>query len=85
MGVDETRDHDLAADVDLACAAIFAHRADNAVVADGDVALDELAADQIKDPPALQREIGFSEPLPLLDGATKKGDGVAHERALGLK
>ena len=69
---------DLAGHVDLAFAAIFAHRSDNAVVADRNVALDEFAADQIENPPALQHHVGLGEPLPLLDGATKKGDGVAH-------
>ena len=78
MGVDEARDDDLAADVDLARAAIVAHRSDDPVAADRDVAFDEFAADEIEDPPALEHEIGFREALPLLDGATKKGDGVAH-------
>ena len=32
-----------------------------------------------QNPPALQHNVGLGEPLPLLDGATKKGDGVAHE------
>ena len=63
---------DLAADVDLAFAAVFAHRSDNAVVADRDVALDEFAADQIEDPPALQHHVGLGEALPLLDGARRK-------------
>ena len=61
---------DLAADVDLAFASVFAHRSDNAVVADRNVALDEFAPDQIENPPALQDHIGLGEPLPLLDGAT---------------
>ena len=78
MGVDETRNDDLAADVDLALAAIFAHRSDDPVVADRNVACNEFAADEIENPPALQHEVGLGEPLPLLDGAAKKGDGVAH-------
>ncbi len=78
MRVDETRDDDLAGHVDLAGAAIFAHGADNAVVADRNVALDELAAHEIENPPALEHEIGLGEPLPLLDGPLEKGDGVAH-------
>ena len=78
VGVDEPRDDDLAADVDLAFASVFAHRSDNAVVADRNVALDEFAPDQIENPPAFQHHVGLGEPLPLLDGAMKKGDGVAH-------
>ncbi len=78
MGVDETGDDDLAADIDLAFASVFAHRSDNAVIANRDVALDEFTPDQIENPPALQHYVGLGEPLPLLDGATKKGDGVAH-------
>ena len=78
VGVDETRNDNLAADVDLAFAAVFADRSDDAVVADRNVALDELTADEIENPPALQHKVGLREPLPLLDGATKKGDGVAH-------
>ena len=78
VGVDEARNDDFAADVDLALASVFAHRSDNAVVANRNVALDELAPDQIENPPALQHHVGLSEALPLLDGATKKGDGVAH-------
>ena len=57
---------------------IFAHRSDNAVVADRNVARDEFAPDQIENPPALQHHVGLGEPLPLLDGALEKGDGVAH-------
>ena len=78
VGVDETRDDHLAADVDLAFASVFAHRSDNAVVANRNVALDELAPDQIENPPALQHHVGLGEPLPLLDGPLEKGDGVAH-------
>ena len=78
VGVDEPRDYDFAADVDLAFAPVFAHRSDDAVVANRNVARDEFAPDQIENPPALQHHVGLSEPLPLLDGATKKGDGVAH-------
>ena len=48
VGVDETRNDHLAAHVDLAFAAVFAHRSDNAVVADRNVALDEFAPDQIE-------------------------------------
>ena len=82
VGVDEARNDDFAADVDLARASVFAHRSDNAVVANCDVALDEFAPDQIEDAPTLQHEIGLSEPLPLLDGALEKGDGVAHAVSL---
>ena len=78
MGVDETGNDDLAGHVDLAFAAIFAHRSDNAVVANRNVALDEFAPDQIENPPALQHQVSLGKPLPLFDGATKKGDGVAH-------
>src|SRR5262249_22532583 len=78
VGVDETGDHHLAADVDLAFAPVFAHRTDDAVVADRNIARRELAANEIEDPPALQHHIGLSEPLPLLDGALEKGNGVAH-------
>ena len=78
VGVDETRNDNLAADVDLAFAAVFAERSDDAVAADRNVALDEFTADEIENPPALQHKVGLREPLPLLDGATKKGDGVAH-------
>ena len=81
MGVDEPGDHDFAADVDLALAPVFAKRADDPVGADRDVALDELAAHEIEDPAALEHDIRLGEPLPLLDRATKKGDGVAHEWA----
>ena len=45
--------------------------------------LSEFAADEIENPPALQHDVGLGEPLPLLDRASKKGDGVAHERVLG--
>ena len=78
MGVDETGNDDLAGHVDLAFAAIFAHRSDDAVVADRNVALDEFAPDQIENPPALQHHVGLGEPLPLLDCPLEKGDGVAH-------
>ncbi len=78
MGVDEARNDDLAADIDLALAAIFAHRSDNAVVADRNVALDEFAAHEVENPPALQHQVGMGESLPLLDGPLEKGDGVAH-------
>ena len=70
MSVDETRDDHLAADVDLACASIFAHRSDNAVVANRNIALDEFAPDQIEDPAAFQHQVRLSEPLPLFDGPT---------------
>ena len=50
---------------------------DDAVAADGDVACDELAADEIEDPPALEDEVSQFEPLCLSDGAGEKGDGVA--------
>ena len=72
MGVDEAGNHDLAADVDLAHAAIFAERAHDPVGADRDVALDELAADEIENPPALQHDVRLGEPLALLDGAAKE-------------
>ena len=88
MGVDETRDDHLAANVDLACASVFTHRSDNAVVANRNVTLDEFASDQIENPAALQHHISLSEPLPLLDGALEKGDGVAHalsSSSLGAK
>ena len=42
MRVDEAGNDDLAADVDLARAAIFAERPDDAVVADRDVALERV-------------------------------------------
>ena len=79
MRVDEARNDDLAADVDLERAAVLAHRPDDAIVADRDVALHEFAADEIEDPPALQDEIGPGEPLALLDRAGEIGDGVAHD------
>ena len=78
VGVDEPRNHHFAADIDLAFASVFAHRPDNAVIANRNVALDEFTPDQIENPPAFQHHVGLREPLPLLDGATKKGDGVAH-------
>ena len=78
VGVDEAGHDDLAADVDLADARIFAERADDPIVADGDVAFDQFAADEIEDPSALQDDVGLGEPLPLLDRAAEKGDGVAH-------
>ena len=82
MGVDESRDDDFAADVDLARAAVFAHRADDAVAADRDVALDEFAADEIEDPAALQHQSASASPAP----ARWRGEerrGVAHGRASG--
>ena len=39
---------------------------------------DQFAADEIEDPSALEDDVGLGEPLPLLDGAAEKGDGVAH-------
>ena len=66
-----------AADVDLARAPVFAAYADDAVAADRDVALDEIARDEIEHPPALQHEIGLIEAAPLRDGAGEKG-GVGH-------
>ena len=78
VGVDEAGDDDLAADVDLADARIFAERPDDPVVADRDVAFDQFAADEIEDPSALQDDVGLGEPLPLLDRAAEKSDGVAH-------
>ena len=72
MRVDEAGNDDLAANVDLAHARIFAERSDDPVVADRDVALDQFAADEIEDPPALEHDVGLGEPLPLFDGAAKK-------------
>ena len=72
MGVDEAGSHDLAADVDLTHASVLAERSDDAVAADRDVAPDELAADEIEDPPALEHDVRLVEALPLLDGATKE-------------
>ena len=72
VGVDEPRNHDLAADVDLAPPAVFAEGSDDPVAADRDVALHELAADEIEDPPALEHDVRLVEPLPLLDRATKE-------------
>ena len=43
--------------------------------------LSKFAADEIENPPAFQHHVRLGEPLPLLDRASKKGDGVAHERA----
>ena len=63
-------------------ASIFAHRSDDAVAADRNVALNEFAADKIENPAALQHHVRLCEPLSLLDGATKKGDGVAHAVSL---
>ena len=83
VGVDEARNDDLAAHVDLARTAVFAHRTDDPVVADRDVPLHEFAAGEIEDPPALQDEVGVGEPLALLDRAGEIGDGVAHGRLLG--
>ena len=83
VGVDEAGDDDLAADVDLADARVFAEGPDDPVVADRHVALDQFAADEIEDPSALQDDVGLGEPLPLLDGAAEKGDGVAHGRFPG--
>ena len=80
MRVDEAGNDDLSPHVDLARAAIFAHRADDAVVADGDVACDEFAGHEIEDPPSLEDDVGLGEPLALLDRARKVGDGVAHAR-----
>src|SRR5580658_3291408 len=79
VGVDEPGNDDLAADVDLPFPAVFAERPHDSVVADRDVALDQLAADKIENPPAFQDHVSLDEPLPLLDRATEKGDGVAHE------
>ena len=73
---------DFSAHVDLAAPAVFAERSDDAVIADRYVALDELARDEIENAPALQHDIGLGEPLPLLDGARKIGDGVAHGAGL---
>ena len=70
-------------DIYLAFASVFAHRSDNAVVANRNVGLDELAADQIEDPPAFQHHVGLSKPLPLLDGPLEKGNGVAHAVSSG--
>ena len=86
MRVDEARNDDLAADVDLPDAAIIADRPDDPVGADRNVAQNEVAADEIEDSPALQHDVRLREPLALLDGAGKKGDGVAHEPVpLGLQ
>src|SRR5271166_2294956 len=79
VAVDEPRNHDLAADVDLPPAAVFAEGSDDSVAANRDVALQELAADEIEDPPALEHDVRLVEPLPLLDRPRKKSDGVAHE------
>ena len=67
MRVDETRNDYLVPDVDLADAAVLAEGPYDAVAADGDIALPEFAADEIKDPPAFQHKVGRGEPLPLLD------------------
>ena len=83
VGVDEPRNDDFSADVDLFDAAVLADRPDDAVVADRDVALHEVAADEIEDPPALEHDVGLGEPLALLDRAGEIGDGVAHDGFLG--
>ena len=57
----------------------YRHRADDPVAADRHVASDEFAADEIEDPAALEHDVGPGEPLALLDGAGKIGDGVAHD------
>ena len=86
MRVDEARNDDLAADVDLPDAAIVAERPDDPVGADRNIARNEVAADEIEDSPALQHDVRLREPLALLDGAGEKGDGVAHEPVpLGLQ
>ena len=56
--VDEAGDDDAAADVDLPRAPVIAAHADDAVAAEGDVAFDEFAGDEIEDAPALEDEIG---------------------------
>ena len=64
MRVDETRNDDLAAHVDLALAAVFAHRADNAVVADRNVALDEFPANEIGIRPPFSTRSAWESPCP---------------------
>ena len=78
VGVDESGDDDFAGDVDLDIAAIVGLRADDAVVADRDVALLEFAGDEIEDAPALQHQIGAEPASPLGDGAGEKGGDVVH-------
>ena len=80
MRIDEARNDDLSPHVDLARAAVFAHRSDDAVAADGDVARDEFAGHEIEDPPSLEDDVGLGEPLAPLDRARKIGDCVAHGR-----
>ncbi len=79
MRVDEARNDDLAAHVDLPNAAVVAERAHDPVGADGDVARNEVAADEVENPAAFQHHVRLGEALALFDGAGKKGDGVAHE------
>ena len=78
MGVDESGDDDLAADVDLAGAAIVGERACDAVGANRHVTDKKLARYEVEDVPALENEVGLVDPLPLRDGAGQKGGGVAH-------
>ena len=78
--VDEAWDDDFSRHVDFAGAAIVAKRSHDPVVADGDIALDQLAADQIENPPAFQHDIGGAQAPRLFDGAREIGDGIGHER-----
>src|SRR5579872_3948596 len=69
MRVDEAGDDDLARNVESPRAAVIALRSDNAIAANGDVAFDKLASDEVENPTAFEYDIRLSEAPALLDGA----------------
>ena len=82
MGVDEARNDDLSRTSISRAPRVFAHRSDDAVAHDRDVASDKFAGDEIEDPSPLEHDVGLGEPLALLDRALQIGDGVAHDGLL---
>src|SRR6185437_16935165 len=81
MRVDETRDADRVAAVDLDAAAISLIGADNAVAADRDVARRDLAGHHIEEARVLDDQIGVVAAERLVDSA-RDGGNVPGHRAL---
>ena len=67
--VDKARHEDFAGDVNFSEAGIFGMGADDAGAANGDIRAGDLPRNQIKDPPALEHEVGGGAALPLGNGA----------------
>ena len=67
VGIDEARYDDLAGYVDFARPGVIAACADDAVTADGDVGRNQFAGDEVKEPSALEHDIGGDAAGALID------------------